>query len=85
MTYRVEVTRRAEGEILRLDDTTFERVQKAIDRLGRNPRPSGVRKLRGRDNVWRIRIGGFRILYTVEDAGRLIVIQRVTDRKDVYR
>jgi len=48
-------------------------------------RPPGVRKLRGRERDWRIRVGRFRVLYSIDDASRKIVVHRVTDRKDVYR
>ena len=85
MSYDVVLTRRAEREILKLDDTTFARVRAAIDALAEDPRPSGVRKLQGRDNEWRIRVGRYRVLYAVEDQTKRIVVYRVTDRKDVYR
>ena len=85
MSYEIEVTRRAEKEILKLDTGMFGRIRAAIDGLGENPRPVGVRKLRGRETEWRMRVARFRVLYTIEDATRRIVVHRVTDRKDVYR
>ena len=85
MSYGIELTRRAEKEILKLDAAMFEQIRAVIDGLGDNPRPLGVRKLRGRESEWRIRVGRFRVLYTIHDATRRILIYRVTDRKDVYR
>ena len=85
MSYEIELTRRAEKEILKLDAAMFEQIRAAIDGLCENPRPLGVRKLRGRENEWRIRVGRFRILCTIQDATRRVLVQRVTDRKDVYR
>ena len=85
MSYEIKLTRRAEKEILKLDTAIFERIKAAIDGLGENPRPLGVRKLRGRENEWRIRVGRLRVLYTIHDATRRILVYRVTDRKDVYR
>ena len=85
MSYRVELSRRAEKEVLRLDDAMFARVKSAIDGLSELPRPSGVRKLQGREDDWRIRVGPFRILFSIDDASKLILVHRVTDRKDVYR
>ena len=85
MSYEIELTRRAEKEILKLDTAIFEQIRAAIDGLGENPRPPGVRKLRGRESEWRIRVGRFRVLYTIHDATRRILVYRVTDRKDVYR
>ena len=85
MSYEIELTRRAEKEILKLDAAMFEQIRAVIDGLGDNPRPLGVRKLRGRESEWRIRVGRFRVLYTIHDATRRILVYRVTDRKDVYR
>jgi mRNA interferase RelE/StbE len=85
VSYGIELTRRAEKEILKLDAAMFEQIRAVIDGLGDNPRPLGVRKLRGRESEWRIRVGRFRVLRTIHDATRRILIYRVTDRKDVYR
>jgi mRNA interferase RelE/StbE len=85
VSYEIEFTRRAEKEILKLDAAMFEQIRAVIDSLGDNPRPLGVRKLRGRESEWRIRVGRFRVLYTIHDATRRILVYRVTDRKDVYR
>ena len=85
VSYTVELSHRAEREVLKLDPVMFSRISAAIDGLTKNPRPPGVRKLRGRENDWRIRVGRFRVLYTVDDTRRMIVVHRVTDRKDVYR
>lgn len=85
MSYEIELTRRAEKEILKLDSAMFEQIRTAIDGLSENPRPMGVRKLRGRESEWRIRAGRFRVLYTIQDATQRVLVQRVTDRKDVYR
>ena len=85
MSYQIQLTRRAEKEVLDLDQATFARVKAAIDALVENPRPAGVRKLQGRENEWRIRVGRFRVLYSIEEVSHRVVVHRVTDRKDVYR
>ncbi|MBI5527354.1 MAG: type II toxin-antitoxin system RelE/ParE family toxin [Deltaproteobacteria bacterium] len=85
MSYSVELTGRAEREVLALDDTMFSRVSAAIDGFVDNPRPPGVRKLKGRKNDWRIRVGNFRVVYSIDDDAHIVLIHRVTDRKDVYR
>ena len=85
MNYTISLSRRAEKEVLDLPPRTFSRIQEAIDRLGETPRPVGVRKLQGRDTDWRIRVGQFRILFSIDDSRHHIIIHRVTNRKDVYR
>lgn len=83
--YRVELTLAAHKEVLALPEQTYRRVAQAIDGLKTEPRPQGVRKLKGSLAGWRIRIGSHRILYEVDDAKMLVTIFRVTDRKDAYR
>jgi mRNA interferase RelE/StbE len=49
------------------------------------PRPAGVKKLKGEENAWRIRVADYRVIYTIEDIIEIIEIQRIRHRKDVYR
>ncbi len=66
MTYGVELTGSARKDILALGDDTYARVAAAIDGLQDDPRPRGVRKLRGREHAWRLRVADFRVLYEVD-------------------
>jgi mRNA interferase RelE/StbE len=61
------------------------RLARAIDALARNPHPSGSQKLRGAQNVWRIRVADYRVLYQVLDNVLLVLIIRIGHRRDVYR
>jgi mRNA interferase RelE/StbE len=61
-----------------------KKIVEAIDQLATNPRPVGYKKLKGSETC-RIRVADYRIIYTVEDVIRLIEIQRIGHRKDVYR
>jgi mRNA interferase RelE/StbE len=85
MSYVVVFSRRAEKEVLDLDASMFGRVKKAVDGLRENPRPPGVRKLKGRDSDWRVRVGSYRIVFSIDDSTKTVAVHRVTDRKDVYR
>lgn len=60
------------------------RIVERISSLAANPRPHGAKKLSGRDR-YRIRQGRYRILYSIEDAGLVVYVIKVGDRKDVYR
>jgi mRNA interferase RelE/StbE len=53
--------------------------------LAENPRPAGCKKLKGHDDLWRIRIGSYRVIYFIGDAIRLVRIEKVSDRKEAYR
>ena len=57
----------------------------AIKNLASNPRPRRSRKLRGYEDVFRIRKGVFRIIYSIEDDRLLIIILKVGHRREIYR
>ena len=67
-----------------LPASVFDRVVESIRALEIDPRPHGSRKLRGMEQ-FRLRVGTYRILYTVDDDNRLIEIIAIGHRKDVYR
>lgn len=83
--YGVNFRRSADKDLRRLDAATERRVVRAIEELARQPRPSGCRKLVGSENAFRIRIGDYRVIYTVEDAVREIVVESVRHRREAYR
>lgn len=83
--YVVEFRRAAEKDLRRLDPVIQRRVLRAVENLATDPRPSGCRKLQGSDNAFRIRIGDYRVVYTVDDAVLIVAIERVRHRGEVYR
>ncbi|MHC4065865.1 MAG: type II toxin-antitoxin system RelE family toxin [Planctomycetota bacterium] len=82
--YTVRISHSAEKEMDRLPEKTFERVAQVILKLERDPRPRGSKKLRGVDD-YRLRVGQYRILYSVDDRQRVIVVSAVGHRREVYR
>ncbi len=82
--YTLYIKRSAERELDVLPKTIFDRVVKAILALQGSPRPRNAKKLRGSD-AFRIRIGDYRVLYTVDDDARRIDIVAVGHRRSVYR
>ena len=83
--YAVYFARSARKELQALDHTVAGRVLKRIEALTRNPRPSGCRKLEGADNLWRIRIGDWRVVYSVNDARLLVEVSVIRHRREAYR
>ncbi len=61
------------------------RIQRAIDSLANNPRRRGSVRIVGTNDQWRIRVGDYRVLYTVDDEARQVIVLRVGHRRDVYR
>lgn len=84
MTYELLILRRAQKELADLPSDAYQRVRDAIRELARNPRPSGSRKLTGRDG-WRLRVGDYRVLYDIDDVNHTITVLHVGHRRDVYR
>ncbi|MFQ5807164.1 MAG: type II toxin-antitoxin system RelE/ParE family toxin [Phycisphaerae bacterium] len=68
----------------RLPDRIFRRITQAILRLESDPRPPASKKLRGVQD-YRLRVGQYRILYSVDDGQRVVVISAVDHRREVYR
>jgi mRNA interferase RelE/StbE len=83
--YRVEISSTAEKQLRTLEDTDRRRVAHALVALGDDPHPPGSRKLSGYTDVFRIRVGVFRVLYSVENSKLVVIILKIGHRKDVYR
>jgi mRNA interferase RelE/StbE len=83
--YQIVFERSAEKDLKRLPSKVLPRAVNAIQALAKNPRPVGSRKLAGSENDWRIRVGDYRIVYEIADEIRVVRINRVRHRRDVYR
>lgn len=83
MTYRIELRPAAVRALKKLDPPVHRRMQGAIALLAKDPRPPGARALRGRPG-FRVRVGDYRIVYTVHDDVLLVVVITVGHRRDVY-
>ena len=81
--YRIELRPAAVRAVRKLDPQVRRRVQGAIALLAQDPRPPGARALQGRPGL-RVRVGDYRIIYTVEDDVLLVVVVRLGHRRDVY-
>jgi mRNA interferase RelE/StbE len=68
-----------------LPATAHQRVEAALLKLEENPRPHGSKKLTGRENEWRLRMGEYRLLYEVDDKARVVRVFRIRHRREVYR
>ena len=83
--HQVVIERRAERDLRDLTPQVRDRVSNAIQALAKNPRPVGCRKLVGAEDDWRIRIGDYRVIYQIADSVRIVRINRVRHRREVYR
>lgn len=67
-----------------MDDAMFARVDRKVMALVDDPRPAGCKKLKGSKDVWRIRVGDWRILYIIDERAKRAIITRIAHRREVY-
>lgn len=84
MPYRVELRPRADKQLRALPRPVQLRIVAALDQLADEPRPQGVRKLSGAENLYRIRIGDYRVVYEIQDRLLLVLVVRIGHRRDIY-
>lgn len=83
--FSITFARSARQELEKLDSPTVARIFPKIESLAVTPRPQGCIKLKGKKNLWRIRVGDFRILYTIQEEEKVIDIIGVLHRRESYR
>lgn len=83
-SYRLALTETAEKELKRLPNSMTARIAGRIEKLAAKPRPSGCKKLKGGVDEWRIRIGDYRVIYTIDDTEKAVDVTRIAHRKEVY-
>jgi mRNA interferase RelE/StbE len=83
--YTVRITRKAQKELRELGHQARERIRPKMLALADDPRPPGVKKLAGEDNLWRIRVGDYRVIYQISDRELVVLVVRVRHRSDAYQ
>ena len=85
MAFHIEWKKSTRKDLRKLPAAIVGRIVEAVADLAENPFPHGVEKLSGSEHAYRIRLGEYRIVYEAVVESKLIEIQRVRHRKDVYR
>ena len=83
--WQVIIHRKAEKILKRLDGDMLERIRRAIRSLANDPRPAGVKKLTGYDNLYRVRVGDWRIIYAIEEDRLIVLVLEISPRGGAYR
>ena len=83
--WQVIIHRRAERVLKRLDGELLERIRLAIRGLATEPRPFGYKKLTGYENLFRVRVGDWRIIYAIEDDQLIVLVLEIAPRGGAYR
>ena len=86
MMYSIVLNKSAQKELSKLPTTIVKKIATVIDDLANNPRPVGAKKLEAQKNeLWRVRSGDYRIVYSIEDVVKVVEIQKIGHRKDIYK
>ncbi len=85
MSYSVLLAPQAERQLRSFPSVIQKRLVKRLKALKNDPRPPGVKKLAGKDDLYRIREGDYRIIYMIRNTDLVILILKIGDRKEVYR
>ena len=83
--FSIELAPSVSRALKKLDPQVQKRIGKAIDALRGNPLPAGVKKLNDPVELWRIRVGDYRVIYKIEEHKLVIVVVKVAHRREVYR
>lgn len=84
-SYSIQISATAEKALKKIPKKDLPKVIQAIQSLGPQPFPPGHRKLKGEEDVYRIRQGNYRIIYEVRKSVLLIRVLKLGHRKDIYR
>ncbi len=84
-SYCVVLSKTAEKNLNKLPNLIIAQIITVLKNLENEPRPVGCKKLKGFVNLWRVRIGNYRAIYSIEDTILLIDVREIGHRKDIYK
>ena len=82
--YIVDIAKHAQRQMRNLPPQLQQRLLNRITALGDHPRPTGATKLTGPKDLYRIRVGEYRVIYTVKDDVLLVLVVSVGHRSEIY-
>lgn len=83
--YKVVFEKKYIKDFKHIHPSYHKAIHDAAVSLGENPRPEGYTKLKGTDNLYRIRCGDYRIIYTIQDDVLIVLVIEVGHKKDIYK
>jgi len=82
--YKIELRRLAQRSLDKLPQRDFKAVLETVKALAESPRPKGVEKIKSA-GLWRVRQGDYRVVYSIDDNRRIVIIVRIGHRREIYR
>ena len=83
-SYRIELARRAERQLRAFPREVQARIGRSIDALSRQPIPPTAKKLSGHHDLYRVRAGDYRIVYTVQHEALIVLVVAIGHRREIY-
>lgn len=83
--YKVTFARSARKDLERLSHRIADRILEKSTALEKVPRPAAALKLKGESNLWRLRVGDYRVIYDIDDSKRIVDVTAIRHRREVYR
>jgi mRNA interferase RelE/StbE len=84
MSYQIVIPKPAQKQLDNITKIERDRLILTLRSLANDPRPNGVKKLKGYDNTYRVRVGDYRIIYEIKDRELIVLLLSVSHRKDAY-
>ena len=84
-SYKIEWRQSARRELRSLNKSLIQKILQLVEKLAENPFPAGCRKLVGWQNTYRVRVGVYRVLYSVQARRLFVEIVRVSHRREAYK
>jgi mRNA interferase RelE/StbE len=84
MSYRIVIPKPAQKQLDNISKIERDRLILTLRSLANDPRPNGVKKIKGYDNTYRVRVGDYRIIYEIKDRELIVLLLSVSHRKDAY-
>ncbi len=85
MSYQIVIPKPVQKQLKQLPSEIYSKILPKIFDLQKNPRPTGVKKLKGFNNEYRIRISNYRIRYEINDSEKVVILLSCRHRRDAYR
>jgi len=85
VTYKIEFTRAAEKQLADIPRAELKKFARRIEKLAEDPFPPGHEKMKGHEDLYRIRQGDYRILYSIFEGKLLVLIVKIGHRREIYR
>lgn len=82
---RLEITEQAEKDLAGLDKKTQRRIRVALDRFLEYPQAADIKKLKGSPDMWRLRVGDWRVILRFDRKQGVLYVMRIRHRREAYR